>query len=102
MDRSAHLKRYRLVAVCTVVVTLGIYAALTYAGAGKVVDSAGLPLAGVQVIAVWDADAFQGVQSHHTCFKLHATETNDRGEFFLSQLSGNINPLLSDRRRLLL
>lgn len=84
-----------IVALCTC-------AAPTCTDAKTVVDGDGNPLAGVHVIAVWDAEINQVVQSSHTCFKLDATETNEHGAYFVSQLSGNINPFLLDRTRLLL
>src|SRR5437773_1517011 len=67
----------------------------------RVIDeSTGKPLAGVFVVTQWTADTFNPVQSSHTCFKVDATHTDDRGKFYLSSWSGNLSPMLSNRQRL--
>lgn len=82
------------------VITMLACAAFACAGSDVVVDTAsGRPIEGVYVIATWAGATFQGVQSGHTCFKVEVTKTDAAGVFHLPTWSGNVNPLVFDRRR---
>ena len=89
-------------AIASTPVIIGLVC-LFWSETGQVVDGAtGKPLAGVHVVARWDGQGFAGVVSKHTCFKVEAAQTNEKGRFSLSPFSWNFNPLLSDRQRTLI
>jgi len=94
---------------CQRVVTIVLLTLTLFAGSGaradsgNVIDGAtGKPLPGVHVIAVWNARVFKGIETSHSCFYVDAAQTNERGEFSISSWSGNLVPMLYDRRRSLL
>jgi len=90
------------IAIASTPVIIGLVC-LFWTETGQVIDGAtGKPLAGVHVVARWDGQGFAGVVSKHTCFKVEAAQTDEKGRFSLSPFSWNFNPLLSDRRRTLI
>jgi hypothetical protein len=66
----------------------------------EVIDAATKsPIADVYIVTRWEAAAFQGVQSQHRCFKVDVTRTDANGKFSSPAFSGNVDPLLHDRKR---
>lgn len=79
-------------------ILFGLYS--VYASQGTVIDgSTGEPMAGVHVVAAWNASVAMPVQATTRCYHAEATVTDERGRFSLSTFSGNWNPLLWGRSR---
>jgi hypothetical protein len=67
---------------------------------GVVVDRAtGKPLAGVQVVVMWTGVIRTAVQPHSSCYRAEVAVTDANGRFEAPGFSGDWNPLLMDRRR---
>lgn len=67
--------------------------------AGTVVDVDGKPLAGVHVVATWSGDGPTFHSRNQKCFRLEATVTGVDGQYDLPLLSGNFNPIYTNRAR---
>jgi hypothetical protein len=59
------------------------------------------PLQGVFVIARWVGNASFVVQPATRCYRADITVTDDKGRYHVAESSGNLNPLLNGRRRVL-
>lgn len=67
---------------------------------GQVVESGtGRPLPGVFVFVWWMGDMSIAVQPATRCYKADILTTDSEGRFRVPEMSGNINPLITDRRR---
>jgi len=67
---------------------------------GQVVESGtGRPLPGVFVFVWWMGDMSIAVQPATRCYKADILTTDSEGRFQVPEMSGNINPLITDRRR---
>ncbi|MGE5098315.1 MAG: hypothetical protein ACM3SO_24490 [Betaproteobacteria bacterium] len=67
---------------------------------GVVIDAVtGAPLSGVFVIARWHGEAFRPVEPSGGCYRVQLARSGADGRFHVDFISGNFNPLLTDRRR---
>lgn len=70
------------------------------ASEGRVIEAGtGTALAGVFVIARWEGNASIAVQPRHTCYDADVVMTDSSGRYKVRDYSGNVNPLISERRR---
>lgn len=88
---------------CLTVVTgilLAYFALTVVASEGTVTDQVtGKPIVGAFVIVYWNANTGWVVQPHTSCYFMEATTTDEKGRFYVSQFTGNLNPLRKDRIR---
>jgi hypothetical protein len=73
------------------------------AESGKVVDrQSGKPIPNAIVVARWNGVVRTFAEPHSTCYKAELGKSDDQGRFSVSSLSGNVNPFLMDRQRVVL
>ena len=84
------------------ILTLAFIAARCFALEGEVLEEGtNKPIAGAFVVAAWMGQAYNPVQSASVCYHAEIVTTNEKGRFRVSEFSGNLNPLIVQRDRLL-
>lgn len=67
---------------------------------GRIVEvGANRPVPGAFIVATWIGEVSVGVQRSSRCYHIEIVESDERGEFRVSDFSGNLNPFISNRRR---
>src|SRR5438067_3319950 len=94
-------RRHRQGLLATLLGVMALVAAIAaVADTGKVIDAAtGRPIRDVYVIARWSGEINRVVDSSHTCFHVEAAQTDENGEFKLSDSASAGNLLLYDVKR---
>jgi hypothetical protein len=80
-------------------VIVAIHGLSLWAGSGQVIDENGKPLAGVFVMAKWNASAVNPVDSRTVCYDFAITQTDSGGKYSLRAMSWNFWPFFFDRQR---
>ncbi len=70
-----------------------------FATQGTVVDDKGQPIEGAFVLATWYGEVALGVQPATSCYHVSATRSDRTGRFSVPEWSGNLNLLVTNRRR---
>jgi hypothetical protein len=66
--------------------------------AGIVIDkTTGRPIPNEIVVARWEGSVGVMVESRSICYKFEVARADDQGRFFISPVSGNVNPLVTGR-----
>jgi hypothetical protein len=79
-----------------------LFAPASKAESGTVVDEAtGRALEGVVVVASFYGNVFNPVQPHSLCYHLDVAVTDSNGRFDIARWSGDLQPWINDRRRVL-
>jgi hypothetical protein len=83
-----------------VVAAIATWSASCIAGSGIVLEKdTSKPIAGAHVVAAWHGVMVTPVQDRSICYHVEATTTDKDGRFEMSELSGNLNPILMNRSR---
>lgn len=94
-------KRLFKLAVALAVVLLGIHGVSLWAGGGQVIDAeTGKPLAGVFVMARFNATGYTPVSQTTVCHSFAITQTDKDGLYRLPTFSWNFFPFFANRHRL--
>jgi hypothetical protein len=86
--------RRSLMFLCTLAATNA------FAEDGLVIDAASHgPISGAFIVTEWRGRAFTPVHSHSGCYHVELTRSGQDGSYHVDLLSGNYNPLITDRIR---
>ena len=80
-------------------VFLALASEIAWSYEGRVVDKdTGKPIEGAYVVAAWRGSLISPPERVSVCFHVDVTMTDKEGKFSFSDWSGNINPLIVNRR----